>query len=244
MRIKATIGRLKGMSLETLGGHWTTALILTLFSVLFSGVNYGLSVYLQQTFALRVAVEIVLSFIGFYFSLGLYIGMLRYSRFDYPTVGCIFDASRYYLKSLLYYVPTGLLGIGMNLALSLLELLPQEYIAFLPLITLGFLGALFGISVLLAGFMPMLPLLIDNPDIKPGKLYVTAWKLMRGNKIKLVGLQFSFMGWMLLCLFTCGIGFLFLIPYMQISECMYYNQLITEQKQREEPTEEKEPEEQ
>ena len=50
--------------------------------------------------------------------------------------------------------------------------------------------------------------------------------LMRGNKWKLFCLDFSFIGWYLLAaFFTCGIGMIFLTPYMYTARALFYSDL-------------------
>ena len=45
---------------------------------------------------------------------------------------------------------------------------------------------------------------------------------MNGKKWKLFCLHFSFIGWAILSVLTFGIGFLFLMPYMQASITAFY----------------------
>ena len=58
-------------------------------------------------------------------------------------------------------------------------------------------------------------------------------KMMDGYKWKLFRLGLRFLGWSLLCILTLGIGFLWLMPYMQVSMAKFYddvkaNSLTTE----------------
>lgn len=58
-------------------------------------------------------------------------------------------------------------------------------------------------------------------------------KMMDGYKWKLFRLGLRFLGWSLLCILTLGIGFLWLMPYMQVSLAKFYddvkaNSLTTE----------------
>lgn len=48
---------------------------------------------------------------------------------------------------------------------------------------------------------------------------------MIGNKMKLFLLDLSFIGWAILCLFTLGIGYFFLQPYMQAAHAAFYEDL-------------------
>ena len=50
-------------------------------------------------------------------------------------------------------------------------------------------------------------------------------KIMDGYKWKYFCLQLRFIGWALLSILTLGVGFLWLIPYMQISQAKFYDDL-------------------
>jgi len=57
--------------------------------------------------------------------------------------------------------------------------------------------------------------------------------MMKGYKWKLFLLQLSFIGWMLLCtLFTLGIGYLWLGPYIGLSTANFYENLKKNQENR------------
>ena len=49
--------------------------------------------------------------------------------------------------------------------------------------------------------------------------------MMENNKMKLFMLDLSFIGWAILSLFTFGIGFFFLQPYVQIAHPAFYEDL-------------------
>ena len=53
--------------------------------------------------------------------------------------------------------------------------------------------------------------------------------MMEGNKMKLFLLDLSFIGWAILCLFTLGIGYFFLQPYMQAAHAAFYEDLKAQQ---------------
>lgn len=62
----------------------------------------------------------------------------------------------------------------------------------------------------------------DNPSIGILEAIKQSKEMMRGNKIRLFCLWFSFIGWMLLCAMTLGIGWLWLGPYMNASFAAFY----------------------
>jgi len=48
---------------------------------------------------------------------------------------------------------------------------------------------------------------------------------MRGHKFDLFWLYLSFICWGILCILTCGIGFLWLTPYIYASQAAFYQNL-------------------
>lgn len=49
--------------------------------------------------------------------------------------------------------------------------------------------------------------------------------MMMGNKKKLFYLSLRFLGWAILCVFTFGIGFLWLMPYVQVTMAKFYDDI-------------------
>ena len=65
----------------------------------------------------------------------------------------------------------------------------------------------------------------DQPNLGPLEAIDLSRQMMRGNKWKYFCLQWRFFGWGLLCVLTCGIGFLWLMPYMMASQARFYDDL-------------------
>ena len=69
----------------------------------------------------------------------------------------------------------------------------------------------------------MAPYIIsEEPDIDALAAIQKSMDMMRGNKMRLFSLYLSFIGWFILCIFTFGIGFIFLMPYVQMSVANFY----------------------
>ena len=73
-------------------------------------------------------------------------------------------------------------------------------------------------------------IVIENPEIKSKEALEKSWELMKGNRLKLFGLHFSFIGWGILSLFTIYIGLFWLLPYISISTIAFYKHLKGEEK--------------
>ena len=65
-------------------------------------------------------------------------------------------------------------------------------------------------------------ILRDNPDLSANEAITLSRKMMGGNKENLFCLGLSFIGWVILSVFTLGIGFLWLAPYAYTSFALFY----------------------
>ena len=68
---------------------------------------------------------------------------------------------------------------------------------------------------------------IDNPDLTSKEAVLKSRELMTNNRWNLFKLQFSFIGWIILSVFTFGIGLLWVAPYMLFSIISFYESLIS-----------------
>ena len=72
-------------------------------------------------------------------------------------------------------------------------------------------------------------ILADNPDISPNDARKKSMQMMKGNKWRLFCLDFSFIGWDLLCIITCGILSFWITPYREAAYAAFYQNLLVEQ---------------
>lgn len=68
-------------------------------------------------------------------------------------------------------------------------------------------------------------ILKDNPEMKNNAAIEESMRMMDGHKLELFLLDLSFIGWALLSLLTCCIGFLWLVPYMNMARVNFYEDL-------------------
>lgn len=69
-------------------------------------------------------------------------------------------------------------------------------------------------------------ILKDHPEYSVFEAITESKKRMKGYKWKYFVMYLSFIGWAILCLFTLGIGLLWLTPYVSTSMATFYNELI------------------
>ena len=72
-------------------------------------------------------------------------------------------------------------------------------------------------------------ILNDNPGMDAIKAITASRKMMNGHKMELFLLHLSFIGWIILSMFTFGILMLYVAPYMQEAQAAFYEKLKAEQ---------------
>ena len=71
-------------------------------------------------------------------------------------------------------------------------------------------------------------ILKDYPELSANQAINLSMKMMEGRKFDLFYLYLSFIGWGILALFTLGIGYLWLMPYMYTSTAAFYQNVKEE----------------
>ncbi len=69
----------------------------------------------------------------------------------------------------------------------------------------------------------------DNPTLSAKECVLKSESLMSGNRGNLLLLELSFIGWAILAAMTLGIGYIWLIPYMQVSIACFYDEICSTQ---------------
>jgi len=141
---------------------------------------------------------ILVYFITGAFMFGTALFFLNLSRGKETSVDQLFDGFNHYVRTLGTY----LLYILFVMLWTLLLIIPGIIAAY------GYSQAFF--------------ILVDEPNLKPLEALRKSKKMMYGNKAKLFYLGLRFIGWMLLCVLTLGIGLIWLLPYMQASRAKFY----------------------
>lgn len=90
------------------------------------------------------------------------------------------------------------------------------------IVTLGTLcfiipGIIFTYSLSMAPYI-----FAENPEMNPIDALKLSRQMMRGHKWELFVLQLSFIGWIVLCQCTCGLGIYVLMPYIESAEAAFY----------------------
>lgn len=71
-------------------------------------------------------------------------------------------------------------------------------------------------------------ILKDYPELSANQAINLSQKMMKGHKFDLFYLELSFIGWLFLGIFTLGIGYIWLVPYMYTTFAAFYQDVKKE----------------
>lgn len=130
----------------------------------------------------------------------------------YLFLACLIDTGNNNLNLLFRgferFVDTLIAGLLISLAVG---------IGLVLLIVPGIIAA--------CGFALTFFIMIDDPNISGLDAMQQSWNMMRGQKWNIFCLWIRFFGWILLAVLTCGIGYLFLQPYIIAATQNFYRKL-------------------
>lgn len=71
-------------------------------------------------------------------------------------------------------------------------------------------------------FVPAYYIMLDFPEWGAMKILKKSVEVMRGNKLRYISLQISFLPLLFLSLFTCGLILIWIMPYMHMANTNFY----------------------
>ena len=119
--------------------------------------------------------------------------------------------------------------LGYVILLSVIVGAISTVLAIIPI--LGWIALIVGYFYYTPAISTFIILLADsktNKDISFTDAAKKSLELVKGNRIEYYGVTFSFIGWILLSVLTCGILFIWLIPYMELTYVNLYNKWTKE----------------
>jgi uncharacterized membrane protein len=245
------ITQLKDEALDALHGNFGKAALASLgyvvvsiaFSMIFqliSGTNimdYYEALLTNDTEALMEAMGgniygTILQFLGaLLFTAPLAVGVSNAYRVLFESKGAdnaIFRNffklafSKHYLHIVLVYLCAGILIalilVPAIIILVLVGLVLQSGVVAVILVILALVYSIWiGLMYSMISFI-----IIDNPELDIIDTMRRSRTLMNGNKWRYFLLGLSFLGWIILGIFTLGIGYLWLFPYIHTTESAFY----------------------
>lgn len=227
------IGHLKAQALACLTGRWGLAIG---FCLLWFLVHLGIGMVcgLVETISpllgrgFQFVVQLILDGP---FALGAAVFFLAYARRSQADVGMLFIGFKHFAHAVAANVLMTIFILGWLLLFASVGIV--IFIAGLKMRSeeLAILGSVLMLPGLIAAVVAALAyaqtyyILADDFQVGPLDAIRRSKVLMRGRKGKLFLLGLSFIGWVLLCILTLCIGFLWLAPYIACAHARFYDDL-------------------
>ena len=226
---------LKALAKEHMFGRYGTAISAFLAIGFITGFfNLFFTFFLDTRTLPGVILDYLISFVIAVLT-GLFASGIRYFYLKIScgqpvTVSDVFYGFRFLPNKavMLQFYVTGLAYLSMLPMTDLSFLImtrPEQTLLILPY-SLAMLFYSIVAVILTLLYAQVFYLLHDFPNYSVKELLTTSRKLMKGNKGRFFYLMVSFLPLMLLSLLSCGIAFLWLIPYMNATYTEFYLDLI------------------
>ena len=195
----------KNRALASLEGNWGKAVIATLiFLILSMGVSWTVTTPMGNNLVMSYSTQGILTLLCLPLGWGFVVYFLNLIRNDNTDYERLFDGYKDFIR---IFVAEFLVNLAMGIGMILL-IIP---------------GIIIGSGLVMTGFI-----LKDDKEISAVDAMKKSWEMTDGHKGALVLLFLSFLGWIILSIFTLGIGILFLYPYMQTALAHCYEDLKAE----------------
>lgn len=147
-----------------------------------------------------------------------------------PTIGMLFwGFSNHADKILLANLPLTVISLVCSIPSTILSTTPIEELMAggEHLIMLSLLSTILSIVLIIVSLPLYLVnyLLAEDNELSAKEILKTSIQMMKGNKWRLFCMTFSFLGWIFLASLSCGIGLLWIMPYMEASFAAFYKEL-------------------
>lgn len=231
-----TSSELKSIAKGRMMGKYAVAIGAILLIVLMSlGSSFLLSMILVIPTTMNkiifTACSLILSLLFCIFSVGLVRMFLNMSRnMQYGITDIFYGFTHRPDRTLGAAVILYLIGLACMLPYLILMGL-YDATANLPFGVIGLAAGVAGgiiAVILMLGYSQVYYLLADREDLTAIETLRTSKEMMAGHKARYFYLTISFFGWLLLSIFSCYIGLLWLIPYMEMTMTTFYQNLTCE----------------
>ena len=92
-------------------------------------------------------------------------------------------------------------------------------------VTIGTLLLIVPGIILVFGLSQAMFILSEEPEMPAADVLRKSWEMMKGYKMDYFILSIRFLPWAILCIFTLGIGFLWLLPYIYTTFANFYKKI-------------------
>ena len=228
---------------EALAGKWGKAVLIVLAYFAFTFALGFVAGLVEGVAFLSLLVEIATIVISIPVSFGLIASFIKLKRgeevkaFDFVTYGFTNFTKGWKVAGnmlLKMWLPI-LLYVLATIAFTFITAFGVAASAMSDSAALMVIAIIVGFALFIAAFVYLFITALsyslsyfiayDNETMSGKEAVEESKKMMKGNRGKYVLLQLSFIGWVILSVFTLYIGMLWLVPYMQVAMVCFYEAL-------------------
>lgn len=236
--MKRTSAELKRLSRESLIGHWGLAigsdlLLGLIVSAVIMPFYFLLLISGQGTVQVvtYIIAILIISLLAVVMQCGITRMYLGFARKQETGIGMLFGE---FTRRPDRYI----LGALMLFGLEFICVLPGAICWVVGMTAGAVLASVIGAVLYIAGFVVLLlfslrysmvfVLLVDQPEMGAVEAFRESARLMTGNKGRLFYICLSFIGWSFLGMLSCGLGMLWVSPYMTQTSINFYRDITGE----------------
>lgn len=221
---------------RALSGRWGTLIIAqvivsainlvagNLTTMLFPGYD-GMSLILSQVFSFLVTLVMCIFTAGLYY---MYLNAAREKEYSYRNLVFFFknQPDKVIVASFVMALIAWLTALpaGYYIYVTDSGTTLEQQMAVMQTYLMISLGGII-LNMLLTVPFTLTYYILADENVGGMEALKRSMQLMKGNIGKYIALQLSFFPWYILSLFTMGIGMIFLMPYIQMTDIMFYRDI-------------------
>ena len=237
MKYYQTISALKNQAKDKLTGKFANALwTLVLVSLITRAVTNTFTAFLPTEGWIWSIISLLLTA-----ALSVFLGALQTGiAYYFLNIACNMNYSNHNIFYGFQNKPERSFKVSLvHVIIECIYILPFQILALLFIRTFDYKYIIIAYAIMLLGTIFFAPLrlalsqtyylLLDFPDATAKEALQTSMRIMKGHKWRLFKLELSFLPLQIVCLLSLGIGFLWLNPYMRMTQTLFFLDLMNPQ---------------
>ena len=227
------IKKIKAKARKSLNGKYTDIVIAVLIYMIFVGMCYGTAAFIKEP-PMAIFLGLIITSLFYMGLIQMFVKLARDKKVKYSE---LFQRTDTFFRC----AAITIVFLALNTLFTLLEytainslIIFISYQSDLNIALSSFMiviGIILSVAIAVFWIILMLSLsqsyfiLYDHEDMPLGDIFRTSMDMMDGHKTDYIIFVLSFIGWIFLGLFTAGILYLWLIPYIGVSTVNFYDKI-------------------
>lgn len=233
MHESVDIKKIKAKARKSLNGKYTDIVIAVLIYMIFVGMCYGTAAFIKEP-PMAIFLGLIITSLFYMGLIQMFVKLARDKKVKYSE---LFQRTDTFFRC----AAITIVFLALNTLFTLLEytainslIIFISYQSDLNIALSSFMiviGIILSVAIAVFWIILMLSLsqsyfiLYDHEDMPLGDIFRISMDMMDGHKTDYIIFVLSFIGWIFLGLFTAGILYLWLIPYIGVSTVNFYDKI-------------------